>query len=215
MQNPNLPALGAHHVVTAVVAVSLWLLGASHPVLASSPACTQIDDDAQRLACYDREFRPKPAPAAETGAGWQVTVADAAAAGEGEARVSRASDSNIACRLIEPRPVVMTVQCKDNVTSISFETGCYMASSEYRDYGYVTYQVDHSEARTAHMIAGPDNHSLGFWSGDTAIPFIRELLGKSRVSVKMTPYADEHVSTAFDLAGLEQAIEPVRSQCGW
>lgn len=90
-----------------------------------------------------------------------------------------------------------------------------MTSSQYRSYGDVTYQLDDSEARVAHMTAGSDDRSLGLWTGNTAIPFIRELLGKSDLTVRMTPYSDDPVSAVFDLRGLEEAINPARKACGW
>ena len=207
--------------MTATPASTVWLCLAVccatgilnlRPAVAAPSECRSIAEDSQRLACYDRAF-PR---AGQTAAGpWSTRSAPSLLAGKTNQTVSRDSQEEFKCRLTRPRRMALKVMCRDNVTSIAFETGCYMTSSEYRSYGYVTYRLDTANTRIAHMVAGPDNHSLGFWSGDAAIPFIRELLGKKRIEVKMTPYAEDPIAASFDLSGMEDAIKPVRKECGW
>ena len=107
------------------------------------------------------------------------------------------------------------VACLGNVTSVAFETGCFMTSSRYRNYGDVTYRIDGGSPRVAAMVAGRDDRSLGYWSGDVAIPFVRDLLGKSRLTAKMTPFSEDPLQASFDIRGLDKAIAPIRKACGW
>lgn len=186
------------------------------PAAADPAACARIAEDAARLACYDAAFPPRAAqPASGSRSQWQSTAAASLLPGHSNRVVARESTDDIRCRWINPRPVKLVIQCKDNVTSVAFETGCYMTSSQYRSYGHVTYQLDDQPPRVADMVAGTDSRSLGFWSGDAAIPFLRELVGKARLAVKMTPYAEDPVSASFDLGGMAEAIAPVREECGW
>jgi type VI secretion system protein VasI len=153
-------------------------------------------------------------PDAPTGH-WRVQAAPSAVPGRTDHIISLASQSMVKCRWTDPRPAELRIRCLANVTSVLLETGCYMASGATRSDGDVTVQIDSSETRVARMTAGPDGKSLGIWSGDRAIPFVRTLLGKSALSVRMTPHSDEPVSAVFDLRGIDTAIAPARTACGW
>lgn len=212
MVAPNSSSILSASACLAAVA-SLFLPAAAW---ADAAQCTAITDDTARLACYDRETGRRAAPQTSAAPGeWSRQSAPSLLAGHTNHVISLSSEATISCRWSSPRPVKLNIRCKDNVTAIGFETGCYMTSSQYRSYGYVTYQLDEQRPRIAHMVASPDNHALGFWSGDAAIPYIRELLGRSRLSVRMTPYAEDPIAASFDLRNLEEAIKPVRQECGW
>lgn len=178
--------------------------------------CARIDDATKRLACYDQEFsRVAPLPASPTMGKWQLKSAPSAVPKHTDHTASLVSQGKIQCRWSSPRPVQLRIRCLGNTTSVSFETGCYMTSSQYRSYGDVSYRLNYGETRVARMTAGSNDRSLGFWSGEAAIPFIRELLDQSDLTVMMTPYSDEPVSAVFDLRGINEAIAPVRQECGW
>lgn len=197
--------------------ISLSLTLSNAPDAKAGPlACARLADPAARLACFDQEFPDAMLhpPQTETGL-WRLESTPSVIAGRTDHSISLASQSVIQCRFAEPRPVQLRIRCIANVTSVSLETGCYMASAQYRDDGDVSIQLDDGEARRIRMSSGADGRSLGLWSGTAAIPLVRELLGKSALSVRMTPYADDPVSAVFDLRGIDQAISAARTECGW
>lgn len=183
------------------------------PASGQPTSCQTINDDARRLACYDREF-PRQTTGPRPGT-WEIRSAVSTLQGRTDRQVSAVSLADIKCRWHDPRPVRLIIQCRENVTSVAFETGCFMTSSRYRSYGDVIYRLDRGTPKTAAMTAGPRNDSLGFWSGETAIPFLKELLGRKRLSARMAPYAEDPVAAEFNLTGLAAAIRELRAECGW
>ncbi len=199
----------------AVIGAGFVLLLASAPAVAGPSECAAITADAERLACFDRVFpRPVQAPAGSAGH-WRQRTAASSDPGQAGPTVFVDSAERVSCRLTRPRPVRLIIACLGNVTSVAFETGCFMTSSRYRNYGDVTYRIDGGSPKVAAMAAGNDDRSLGFWSGDVAIPFVRDLLAKSRLTAKMTPFSEDPLQASFDIRGLEKAIAPVRKTCGW
>ena len=196
------------------VLLLVMLPGPLAPALADPAGCSAIAEDTGRLACYDKEF-PRNMPVVGDVPRWQSTSSPSLLPNRTDRKLSNASVGTVNCRWNAPRPIQLIIQCKENVTSVAFATGCYMTSSRYRSYGNVKYRVDGRAPRVADMVAGKDNNSLGFWSGDEAIPFLRELLGKRQLNVQMTPYADSPIAADFRIAGLDEAIKGVRDECGW
>ncbi len=195
----------------------LILSSADMPPAAAGPLdCARIGEAAARLACFDAEYpRAMLLPPEEATGKWQLQAAPSAVSHRTDHTISLASQSMVQCRWTDPRPVELRIRCLSNVTSVFLETGCYMASGTNRADGDVSFQIEDSETSVARMTAGPDGRSLGFWSGDRAIPFIRALLGKSVLSVRMTPHSDDPISAVFDLRGIDTAIAPARTACGW
>lgn len=196
----------------------LFILSAAgmHPAAAGPLDCAAIEEAAARLSCFDAEYpRAMLRPPEEATGKWRLQSAPSAVSSRTDHTISLASQSLVQCRWTDARPVELRIRCLSNVTSVFLETGCYMASGTNRADGDVAFQIDGGETRVARMTAGPDGRSLGFWSGDRAIPFIRALLGKSALGVRMTPHSDDPISAVFDLRGIDTAIAPARTACGW
>jgi type VI secretion system protein VasI len=199
---------------TLLTAPFLLLIPAA-PAQADPIACSRIENDADRLRCFDRAFPRTVQPTGDSMASWSLKSSPSLLANRTDRSLTTESEQNIQCRWIKPRPVRLTIACTRNVTSISLETGCFMTSSQYRSYGDVTFSLDETEPGVASMAAGPDNRSLGLWTGDQAIPFVKSMLGKSRLTVRMTPLGDDPITAAFDIRGIDEAIAPLRAECGW
>lgn len=90
-----------------------------------------------------------------------------------------------------------------------------MSSSKYSDDGHVTYRLDDDKARNASMDASTDNEALGLWNGGRAIPVIKQMLGKSKMILRARPYGESAFTATFNIAGIEEAIAPLRQECHW
>lgn len=90
-----------------------------------------------------------------------------------------------------------------------------MVSSEYNDYGDVTYRIDENPSKSIAMDESTDNRALGLWSGGQAIPFIKQMLGGQTMVTRFTPYNDSPVTAEFNISGLDKAIIALREQCKW
>jgi len=80
---------------------------------------------------------------------------------------------------------------------------------------YVTHRIDKAASKQTKWSLSTKNEHTGKWNGNTSIPFIKSLFGKSNLLMQVTPYGENSVMTTFDISGLESAIKPLRAQCSW
>ena len=81
--------------------------------------------------------------------------------------------------------------------------------------GRITYRLDSEDAARHTFRESNDNQALGLWSGGQAIPFIKGMLGHDRMLIRATPFSDSTVTGEFNIAGLDEAIKPLREACNW
>ncbi|GGE26764.1 hypothetical protein GCM10011345_35960 [Gemmobacter megaterium] len=65
------------------------------------------------------------------------------------------------------------------------------------------------------MTESNDNRALGLWSGKQSIPFVKSLLGATKIRLRILPVNEDSIETTFNLTGLSDALAPVRKACGW
>lgn len=178
--------------------------------------CAALDNDLDRLACYDRASGRTPEVTSEPSAGeWEVHVERSKLTDEQNVYLHVESDEIIDCGWSRGGRVTLWVRCVENTTALIFSTGCHMASGSYTSLGDVTYRVDDEKARTVSMSESNNNRSLGLWSGGRSIPVIKQLFGHSKLLARMTPFNENAFTATFNIAGLEDAIEPLRKACHW
>ena len=170
-------------------------LGATGPALAQTTgaACAALDDDVARLACYDNLFR-RGVPAGE---GLKVTF-------ESE-------------QLIPARPpgrerATFVVACADDLLSVQFRFAGQLLSAT-GDFSPITFQIDQQTARTRTLNASPDNTALGFWTTADSNAFLATLDGATNLAVRVTPLNYRSLSVRFSLAGVAEAVAPIRKAC--
>jgi type VI secretion system protein VasI len=125
-------------------------------------------------------------------------------------------DSNqpIRGRFGDVGPAELTIRCMENTTAATFRfAGHFMA--DIQGYGDITYRIDDRKAKTKGFVESTSNEALGLWSGGSAIPFAKELFGGTSLYVRATPYNENPVEAEFNIAGLDEAIKPLREACRW
>lgn len=202
----------------AVACLTFGCLAASPSAAAEGDPslCRAISNDLDRLACYDKGYgrTPTTSPLGRSGK-WQVEKQTSAMTDKVAVFLAITSEETVDCGWNRGDKITLILRCLDGVTSLLVSTGCHMTSSDYNDYGDVTYRIDDTAAATAPMEASTNNRSLGLWSGGKSIPFIKKMIGKSKLLVKATPYGENPFTATFDIAGLDQAIPPLRQACSW
>lgn len=104
--------------------------------------------------------------------------------------------------------------CRENETNLWIRFGeCFMSSIQGK--GRVTYRLDSEQAATRNFRESNNNMALGLWSGGTAIPFIKNMIGHDQMIVRATPFSDSTVTGEYNIAGLEEAVKPLREACNW
>lgn len=183
--------------------------------------CIEIDDDASRLACYDKSLGRQQATAtendiedieADTG-NWDVRIDTSQMTDETNVFVSLSSNDIAYCSW-GSEPVRLLLRCLENTTAAMFITSCHVTSG-HGGYGRITYRVDDRKPVMRSFEASTDNRALGLWSYRRARPFIDQLMGGNRLIMRFTPYSESPREVEFDISGIDEAIKPLRETCGW
>jgi type VI secretion system protein VasI len=77
------------------------------------------------------------------------------------------------------------------------------------------WRADQDKASAQTWDASDDKTAAGVWGGGRAIPFIKSLLGRKRLVMRVTPYEMGAREMEFNIAGLDQVVEPLRTACKW
>jgi type VI secretion system protein VasI len=200
----------------------LTILGliAAEPGWAVEPRdCAALDDGKLRLACYDEAHRG--AEEGPPGGGkWRVTR-----------QVSKIDDSPevfVAVEAIDPlqgpegrtSTGILMISCREGNTDVFLNFGenamAPKDAAASRDAAStVTTRVDKNRARRIVMRPSRDRKALGLWSGRRAIPFVKDMLGATRLFVRASPPDDAALDMEFEIAGLDAAVRPLRQACRW
>ncbi len=108
----------------------------------------------------------------------------------------------------------LEVYCKDNTTSIRLTFGGNIVAS-YLDSARLRFTIDDKPPAQYEFAISDDFKSVGLWSGKEAIPIIKSLLDARTLTVEGAPFFARPVKTAFQVHGLNKAIQPVRGSCRW
>lgn len=190
-----------HDADQGVSALLKVVLGALLAVLFTVPAtaqdtgasCSQIAEDARRLACYDRLFRTDgPVAVAET-----VTIQ---------------SERPIPAQPSGREPAEMIVACEEGVLTVRFRIAGQIVSAT-SDIAPFTFQVDQSGTTVESLRAAPDNRSAGFWTTEASEGFLDSLAGGRNLKVRMTPPRVRSLTLDFRLEGHFDAIAALRESC--
>jgi type VI secretion system protein VasI len=199
-----------------VVTILGALFGCSSIAMANP--CLSVENDLDRLACYDREAGRTPSSQSvdvPSGGQWSVRSETSAMTDRTDVFLSLDSEEIIDCGWNNGKKISLVIRCYDDKTSLYFDTGCHMTSSEYNDYGDIQYRIDSGSAKKVGGEESTNNRALGLWSGGQAIPMIKQMIGKSKMLVRMTPFGENSFAATFNIAGLDKAIEPLKKACGW
>ncbi|EWH00466.1 hypothetical protein Q427_19380 [Halomonas sp. BC04] len=104
----------------------------------------------------------------------------------------------------------------ENTTALYVEfNDQHMSSSPYHDWGHVVIRIDSRDARTIKMSASTNNRLLGLFRGNRSIPVVRSMFGGEQLLVRATPFNGSPITVTFDIAGLEEKVQPLRQACNW
>lgn len=182
----------------------------------SADQCAAIDDSAGRLICYDLLFRVDRTEALQsTQTNWKNRT--------DTSRIDDSTNVFLSLRSSDDFPSrfgggmehgYMLVRCMENTTTVYFSMGEHHLA-DLQSYGRVTYRIDSAPAQSRRFLESTDNRALGLWNGGSSIPFIQELFGAENLLVQITPYGESAITVDFPIAGLEEAIKPLREACHW
>lgn len=201
---------------TMAVGATLWIAPLQHGAVASDD-CIRIENDLDRLACYDATSgrTPKATPVVSGDGAWEIREETSKLTDQKTVVMTTSTGGPVSCGRYTSAPVTLIVRCHENKTAIYFSTQCHMTSSDYSNYGKVDIRLDNDEAFVMDMDASTDSRALGLWAGVWSIPLIKKMFGKQKLVARMTPFSESPVIVEMNIAGLESQITPLREACSW
>ena len=198
-------------------AASVFIALPAHPEEPGIKACALIESNLDRLSCYDKLSGRTPTVNVNQSAEspWNVRIETSKLTDLTNVFIQNSSRDDIECGRYSNSPARLVLRCMDNVTTFYVSTDCHLTSSEYNNYGQVTYRIDDHPASKIDMVESTSNDSLGLWRGNRAIPFIKKMLGADTLLLQFTPYGQSPVLAEFNISDLDKAIAPLREACKW
>jgi type VI secretion system protein VasI len=205
--------------VGACALILLCAVAVRHASAEDGSICALLEDDRKRLDCYDLLFKkpqaekPKPAEPAKTktatGTGkWQL-----------DSQLSKLDDSTnlfVSVAAIEPYDdgyeseyAGLTIACREGKTNlwVDFQTSMFGNA--------VIYRIDKTPAAKLKVELSSNSEALGLWTPEEAIPFAKKLLAADRLLIRAQPVGESAADFEFPVAGLAEAIKPLRKACRW
>lgn len=208
------------------VAVGLMLLAsplvrANPSLISSAKLCSELTGQMDRLACYDRVFA-EPVDASRSEAvgseRWRLALAQADRQSPGEplqafdhGRRAGWMVTVTARGRSKPAPVLMA-QCHNNITELALLLNRPLAEERIAVEWFTT--DGEGTVSSPEIWRVRDNGLLV--SAGRGLPAIRMILSLARQDQwHLTTRAASLDGLEFDLRGLAQALQPLRSACGW
>jgi type VI secretion system protein VasI len=175
-------------------------------------ACAALSDDKTRLECYDLIHR-KTANVTSASK-WQVVEEKSRLDDSREVALSVTSAAPIRGKYGQDKYGTLVIICRERATHIYFVFGDHFMSS-LGSAGKVSTRVNTNTPKTLPMRESNDHGALGLWEKSSAVPFIKDLFGGKSLYVRAVPYNESAIEMDFPIAGIEEAIKPLREACKW
>lgn len=109
------------------------------------------------------------------------------------------------------RPVLW-LRCRENSTNVLIVSEWFIGTSRGVP---VIWKAGDDKPVAQTWEPADNNRAAGLWSGDRAIPFIKALLGKNTLIMRVTPYDEGPKEMSFTVEGLDAVVGPLRAACKW
>lgn len=176
--------------------------------------CANKSTDANRLICYDGLAKKlgvdKPKQIVSVGKGkWVVSKETSAVDDSTNVTLYLEAKEMIRGKYTHEkiRPVIV-LRCSENTTNAYINWDTYLGIDNIK----VLTRIDKKKAIKRNWSISTGNKAT---FAPKNIAFIKSLFGHSKFLAELTPYGDNPKMATFDIAGLKEAIKPLRKECGW
>jgi len=104
---------------------------------------------------------------------------------------------------------ILYVRCKSGATELYIDWHDYIPGASHR----VTTRLDRRPTQARMWSLSRSNVATFYPS--SPVDFLKTLMEAKLLYAEATPYNTAPVTAVFDLGGLADAIQPLRTQCGW
>ena len=183
-------------------------------VLSAPEDCAKIGDNSARLVCYDDLFGVQKTHTPVTQSKWKKTVNQNAMTDTKDVFLTLQSDDPVKGKYTGTGYGILYIRCMEDTTAIQFRVADHFLA-DIQGYGKVEYRLDESSMQSRNFQESTNNETLGLWRGSQAIPFIKPMLGKDRMIVRITPFNNSPILMTFSISQIETEIVELRETCKW
>ena len=192
---------------------TIFVLLLATPVVAQTAEdCAKLANPDSRLSCFDALFKT-PVPVPQVG-NWEVRETRSALTDKRDVSFRVLSQERVPGRFGRREYAILWISCSESTTRIYITWGGHFMS-DLNGGGRVDFRIHTRAPGHLMMQRSNDHQALGFWQGQSSIPFIRQLLNGSELYVRAIPFNESRIEARFSIAGLNDAIRPLRSACNW
>lgn len=166
--------------------------------------CARIQDDGERLDCFDGLAGSLQASSEVAESGWKMN-AKSDPIDDTETLTLYLAAANTTPEV--EKPVYLFIRCRSGETSSFITWNRELAGAE------TLVRFDQAEAERQYWNLSTDSEAT-FQPGDGEA-FVKRLMETRVLTVQVNPVDSRPLTAVFDLAGLEDAVDPLRESCGW
>jgi type VI secretion system protein VasI len=175
--------------------------------------CAANAADAARLVCYDAIAKKlavdKPVSKVTTGSGrWSVRSSKSPIDDSVNVHLSVQSEESVSSGYNTVRPSLF-VRCSENKTNVFLTWDLYLGLDSTR----MLTRFDNEQATTDSWSISTDNKAVFARGSD--INLAKKMMNHEKLLTQVTPYGESPVMATFSIAGLTEAIKPLRKACKW
>lgn len=177
--------------------------------------CALIESVIKRVECYDdlsRALDLEPTrKSIQTSSQWSLRIDQSKFKDTKDVYLSVEANDSVRIGPYDIVKPTLWVRCMENTTSIFIVYNHFLGSDGIK----IEYRIDRERALEDLWYISTDHNSVGLWRGNTSLPFIRRLLGKSTLLVRLTPFSESPVTVSFTVSGLREEIGQLAAACNW
>ncbi|EFO31939.1 conserved hypothetical protein [Roseibium sp. TrichSKD4] len=189
--------------------------------------CVEIEDELDRLNCFDRlaerytrneaqDWAPKNDAAAGHRIGnlgdWQIDVRKSIWDGSDIVIARLAAEERYTEPSAIPKRPSLFIACNEGMLSFWINLDTYL--SEPNAGRQVSYRMDNGATSVVNMNESKDRKALGLWRQPQSVEFIRSVSRSEKLVFRITPVNSLQVTFSFKMSGFERALAPLEKACG-
>ena len=178
--------------------------------------CSAIKNNVERLSCFDdlsKQYKlDKPAVSITSKGNWAITKSISPIDDSTNIYLGVYGDKDFEGWPSGTYKPLLILRCKENDTKMLVNTG--MTPNVEYEHGRttVTLRYDKEKAFNLRMFNSTDKKALLFPS---PIENIKQMMNHNTLLFRFRPYNSSPTLTTFKIAGLSEAIKPLRESCNW
>lgn len=179
----------------------------------SAGACTAINEDLARLACYDRALGRSPTPDPTPATHWRVRSTKSDFTDQTDVYISTVAEGPLQCSYRNTPSLF--VRCLEGKTNVFVSHGCYAPPDRVSKRIDVQIRVDDEGTFTRQLYTSTDDKAFGWWDGNGSRSAIRTLLDHDTIVFRFAPYRDPPQIVRFNISDLREVLNSTDPSCSW